>query len=46
MAVVQFDRRTGGVEVLGIKPDLVIDGVARAGATVSIDVGLMNGLSD
>ena len=46
IAVIQFNRRTGGVKVLSIKSDLIIDGVARAGATISIDVNLINDLSD
>ena len=46
MVVVQFDRRTGGVKVLDIKSDLIINEVARAEATVSIDVNLINDLGD
>ena len=44
--IIQFNRRTGGIKILNIKLNLIINEVIRAKMTISINVNFINNLSN
>ena len=46
MVIIQFDCKTGGVEVFGVQSDFVTDEVSKTRAARAIGIGFVDSLGD